>query len=256
MPSLDTMMSYHRLKRAPLDDSEVFSSVKELMDYCDNGARYDGQKVTVIDDYSGKMFKYTIKNGIPIIDMNGSEPIFKDINFYEGPEDTISKGLLIYYSNECGNNWNSIEIFNYSHDFIFDENKLCLINQSDIFKHPFIVYSNGSPIVINKGKSFSYHIELINKEYTTTKEINVKIDICDNSNGDQKFYSINSNCGINIEHKETPVIGDYDYSVLFILVGLSGSISNIIKNALSSEPVPSAVKIYIKADDYYNALNS
>ena len=35
MPSLDTMMSYHRLKRAPLDDSMTFSSLIDLMDYCE-----------------------------------------------------------------------------------------------------------------------------------------------------------------------------------------------------------------------------
>ena len=64
MPSLDTAMSYHRLKRAPLDDMEVFNDLLSLMNYCKNGARYDGQRVVVLNSTTGPT-EYVIKNNIP-----------------------------------------------------------------------------------------------------------------------------------------------------------------------------------------------
>ena len=116
MPSLDTAMSYHRLKRAPLDDMEVFSNLRDLMDYCKDGARYDGQRVVVLNDTLGSV-EYTIKNNIPIINMRGSEPIFEKIIFAEDLQE--SHGLLIYENNLSANTnyWSADDVF------IFDENQ-------------------------------------------------------------------------------------------------------------------------------------
>ncbi len=102
MPSLDTLMSYHRLKKAPLDDTEVFTDLRDLMDYCETGASYDGQRVSVLNGNLG-LVEYVIKNNIPIIDMKGSEPIFKTITF-KG-DSSASHGILIY-------EYNSGELFN------------------------------------------------------------------------------------------------------------------------------------------------
>ena len=74
--TLDTPVNYHRLMKGPLDDREVFATLDDLMEYCNNGARYDGQRVVVVDPIIGTFVEYVIVNNIPIIDLRGSEPIF------------------------------------------------------------------------------------------------------------------------------------------------------------------------------------
>lgn len=137
MPSLDTAMSYHRLKRAPLDDMEVFTSLRDLMDYCESGARYDGQRVAVLSGGdTGRVTEYTIRNNIPIINMRGSEPIFRSsIEFLYGYK---GAGMLIYENN--GDN-----TFLTNDVFCFDEGKLCLLDQLEIFR---ISKANGEKIFL------------------------------------------------------------------------------------------------------------
>jgi len=145
MNSLNTPMSYHRLNRQPLDDSEVFSSLKDLMDYCDNMARYDGQRVVVTANNSHNLpaIEYVIKNNIPIIsNMMGSELIFReDINFF-GDSSANSAGLLIYENNDNGS-WKP------NSTYIMEEGHLCLISQAEIFR--------------SKTKSYKFYLERIKR---------------------------------------------------------------------------------------------
>lgn len=147
MPSLDTAMSYHRLKRTPLDDMEVFNDLRSLMDYCKDGARYDGQRVVVLNDTLG-LVEYNIKNNIPIINMRGSEPIFKSITF--SGDSAESHGMLIY-ENNIGGIWEENEVFS------FNEGKLCLINQLEIFR---ILDAAGN-------KSFKFYMERLTRDTDT-----------------------------------------------------------------------------------------
>ena len=147
MPSLDTAMSYHRLKRASLDDREVFTDLRSLMDYCKDGARYDGQRVVVLNDSLGSA-EYNIKNNIPIINMRGSEPIFKSITF--SGDSSATHGILIY-ENNLGGIWEQNEIFT------FNEGKFCILNQLEIFR----ILDAANNI------SFKFYMERITRDTTT-----------------------------------------------------------------------------------------
>jgi len=184
MPSLDTLMSYHRLKKGPLDDSEIFSSVKDLMNYCTNGACYNGQRVAV--DNGNFIVEYVIRNNIPIIDMKGSEPIFKSgFNFSE--DSNTSYGLLAFEGKASN-------IIN-SNNFIFDEDNLNILSQLEIFADD----EENIKFAINVGSDTTY---------------------------------INQSTAITIDE---------------IIQLLSNELTNI---------ADLSVKIYVKAQDYYNALNN
>jgi len=144
MPSLDTAMSYHRLKRAGLDDREVFANLQALMDYCKDGARYDGQRVVVTNNETN-LIEYDIKNNIPMINMRGSEPIFKSITF--SGDSSASHGMLIY-ENNLGGAWNRNEFF------ILDEGKFSIIDQLEIFR---ILDAAGN-------KSFKFYMERLTRD--------------------------------------------------------------------------------------------
>lgn len=90
MSALNTPKSYHRVNKIPLDDSDVFASVADLMAYCKSGAWYNGQRVAVNLKYYTQM--YTIRNGIPIIDLpSGNEWVIRTKD--------SDKYLLVYYHN-------------------------------------------------------------------------------------------------------------------------------------------------------------
>lgn len=205
MPSLDTMMSYHRLKRNPLDDSEIFTNLADLMEYCRTGASYNGQRVAVYEN--NILVEYVIKNGIPIIDMKGSEPIFKELNFGTAQTPNNGVGLLIYENTEKVI-WCSNETFK------FDDNKLCLLSQLEIFRQTdtntfYFVYER-----ISKSNR-----TVISKPFASTSIDSIESIINTNSDNDTiKIMPSNEN-DANTE-------------------------ANYI------------TKIYIKADNYYNALNS
>ena len=44
---LSTPLGIHRVRRSPYDDTEIFNSVNELVEYCKSGLAYKGQKVSV-----------------------------------------------------------------------------------------------------------------------------------------------------------------------------------------------------------------
>lgn len=233
MPSLDTAMSYHRLKRASLDDREVFTNLRDLMDYCDKGARYDGQRVVVTNELG--TVEYVIKNNIPIINMRGSEPIFKNITFYG--DNYTSHGLLIYEHN-YGNVWDQNEVF------IFDESKLCIISQLEIFgisdgignkSYKFCLerYLRGvneydSPDLMNTW-SQNYNPYTDGNNNIITQESNVNI---------QSMSFITNN---NTNKNSHLITND---SKIILMPKTEAGVTNTMKYI---------TKIYVKAEDYYNA---
>lgn len=228
MPSLDTAMSYHRLKRAPLDDMEVFTDLRALMDYCKDGARYDGQRVVVLNNTLGSV-EYTIKNNIPIIDMKGSEPIFKTITF--NGDSSESHGLLIY-ENNLGGIWNQNEVFS------FNEGKFCIINQLEIFRM----------LDVTGNKSFKFYMERLTRHsdtlfFTTwSQNYNPYNDGAANAiNGASAGATINQmsfNSTVNGWLKTN--------NSNFILMPKTTTGINTENNYIT--------KIYVKAEDYYQAL--
>lgn len=228
MPSLDTAMSYHRLKRAPLDDMEVFTDLRSLMDYCNDGARYDGQRVVVLNDTLGAV-EYTIKNNIPIIDMKGSEPIFKSITF--NGESVNSHGLLIY-ENNIGGVWNENDVFT------LNEGKLCLLNQLEIFR--ILDAANN--------KTFKFYIERTTRNSdivftsTWTQDYNPYIDGISNN------VDISGNAVTKLSYTTTDNNGFLKVNNSSIILMPNND------NAVNTEN-SYITKIYVKAEDYYQALN-
>lgn len=259
MPSLSSPMSYHRLNRAPLDDMETFSSLRDLMDYCDSGARYDGQRVAVLssddtelydelyvdgeqaqadDDtlivrtatssISNKYTEYVINNDIPMIDMRGSEPIFK--KFYFNGDSTESHGLLIYENN--GNNvWDQGDVFR------FDLGALCLINQLEIFR-----IGNA----VNDTKTFKFAIERIYRDSTTSntykwsQTYNPYIDGINHKLTQSNTTGV-SGMSFNLSENSWLLTNNSN----IILMPRTAEAANAEMNIIT--------RIYVKAEDYYNA---
>lgn len=228
MPSLDTLMSYHRLKKAPLDDREVFNNLRDLMDYCKDGASYDGQRVVVLNDTLGSV-EYTIKNNIPIIDMRGSEPIFKSITFDGDSSET--HGLLIY-ENNLGGVWSKDDVF------IFNDGKMCLLNQLEIFR---ILDAAGN-------KSFKFYMERMTRDTNTVltrswiQSYNPYID------GNRNYVN-NATSGASINE-----ISFYATDSGWLRCSNTDIyLMPRINLSLETEDLY-ITKIYVKAEDYYQAL--
>ena len=84
----DTPVGFHRLYKAPLDNSEILANNAELLEYCSSGSAYAGQRVTVnygnfcqefilkgtndrptpiIVNTPANDFIYKIENGLPYV---------------------------------------------------------------------------------------------------------------------------------------------------------------------------------------------
>lgn len=224
MPSLDTAMSYHRLKRAPLDDMEVFNDLRALMDYCKNGARYDGQRVVVLNDNLGSV-EYNIKNNIPMINMKGSEPIFKSITF--SGDSSATHGILIY-ENNLGGLWEQNEVFT------FNEGKLCLLNQLEIFR---ILDASGN-------KSFKFYIERQTRDsdtvFTRTWVQNFNPYIDANSVSQSSGATINKMSFTSTTNGWLRT----NNSSIYLMPRTSAGVTEENKYI---------TRIYVKAEDYYQA---
>lgn len=222
MKSLSTPMSYHRLYRSPLDDSEVFDNLRELMDYCDTGARYDGQRVIVLN---GELepTEYVIKNNIPLIDMKGSEPIFKS-QWFKG-DYKESYGLLIYEdNNRDGNTWSPYDVFSLT------SGKLCLLNQLEIFR---------------LGGEFKFSYDMIPMRDSDIGSTGVWNQSYNPYIDGSSHVPVSGN-GLEISYNPTidNLIRCNDPLLNLMPRGSSGALRN--KNYIT--------KIYIKADNYYRAL--
>lgn len=226
MASLDIPISYHRLTKAPLDDMEVFNDLNSLMDYCDNGARYNGQRVIVLNDQLG-FIEYTIINDIPIINTKGSELIFRKYNF--DSDDIGDTHYLLIYENNSNEVWDKNDVFTFKND------RLCLISQLEIFR---IVDVTGN-------KTFKFHMEIINKDrttptiyYTWSQDFNpydgpsIIESLYDNIN--KLTFNEGNGCWLRTNRPD------------FYLMPKTASIA---ENAFNT-----TIRIYIKAEDYYQAL--
>ena len=250
MPSLDTMMSYHRLKRSPLDDSEIFTCLADLMDYCETGACYNGQQVSV-SDRNNIVVKYTIKeyNGCyyPIIDTKGSELIFNDIDG--------EQWLLVYaYNTTCGTRWYKNEVFT------FDEEKLCILSQLEIFRlHDYETGNKYFEFLIDRQKRdgsirlFSPWAQNVNPYPYSYNDSN-------------SYNGIGENAGIEYDkNREKEQLRSYiKFNNVITEEGLDEKELDIMimPYDLSMEEYEEVnendyiTKIYVKANDYYNALNN
>lgn len=227
MPSLDTPISYHRLKRAPLDDMEVFANLRNLMDYCKDGARYDGQRVVVLNDTLGSV-EYNIKNNIPIINMRGSEPVFKSITFTG--DSSATHGMLIY-ENNLGEIWDQNEVFS------FNEGKFCIINQLEIFR---ILDAAGN-------KSFKFYMERLTRHtdtlFTTSwsQNYNPYIDGASNPISGESSGAVITELSFN---STTNGWLKCTNSAFYLMPRTNNAV--IAENNYIT-------KIYVKAEDYYQA---
>lgn len=227
MQSLSTPMSYHRLNRNPLDDMEVFSNLRDLMNYCDTGARYDGQRVAVLNDEFSIM-EYVIKNNLPMIDMKGSEPIFRSNITFSG-DAAASHGLLIYQHNGNG-------LWNQSDVFCTDENKLSLINQLEIFR---ILDAAGN-------KTFKFYME---RQIRDTSTIDVSIwNQNYNPYNDGSSNPISQSVGATVTGLSFNAVTNAwlrtNNSSIYLMPRTTTGV-NAEANIITS--------IYVKAEDYYNA---
>lgn len=227
MPSLDTAMSYHRLMRNPLDDREVFTSLRDLMDYCDNGARYNGQRVVVIDNQT--VTEYVINDNIPIIDMKGNEPIFKSITF--SGDSSASHGLLIY-ENNLGGTWDKTDTFT------FNDGKLSLFKQLEIFR---ILDASGN-------KSYKFYMERLTRNTDTlftrawNQNYNPYIDGSSHS-----ISGASSGAAINEMSYNSTTTG-------WAKCSNSDIILMPVNNTALNKENSYITRIYVKAENYYQAL--
>ena len=217
MASLDTIMSFHRVNSQPLDDSMIFNTIDSMLNYVkNNGAAYNGQKVSVINNYG--IVDYTVCDKIPIIDLKGTEPIFKSITF----NNTAYASMLIYDSgfNNSSSAWTINELFKISAEKYSLFNQLKVIcNGSYVFE---IDISNTSGGVASSKIQFDQGFDPI-YEFNTSGESGYMIlnpNITDNSN------IILTDKSVNIMPTGTKY---------------------------TSEQKSNHVKIYAKAQDYYNA---
>ena len=224
MPSLDTLISYHRLKKAPLDDMEVFTDLRSLMDYCKDGASYDGQRVVVLNDTFGSV-EYHIKNNIPIIIMKGSEPIFKSMTFKN--DASRSHGMLIYEDN-LGGVWEQNEVFS------FNNGRLCLISQLEIFR---ILDASGNA-------SFKFYMERRNRNTGTVQGYEWIQNYNPYNDGPSNpISSMSTMSEMSFYSTDFSWLKTNDTSIY-----LMPSDSYVMRNDIIT-------KIYVKAEDYYNAWN-
>ena len=234
MPSLDTALSYHRLKKAPLDDREVFTSLRNLMDYCATGASYDGQRVVVVDN--NRIVEYTIKGNIPMIYMMGSEPIFRQMTF--SGDSLSSYGMLIYEYNMLNSeySWNSGDIFSVR------QGRLCLMSQAEIFR---IVDAVGN-------KTFKFRMVREKRgEESGISETAWNQNF--NPYADASSNPVQSSPGVIINK----MVYDRNASDGGHLKTNNSSICLMPKDSANAEPETEYItKIYIKAEDYYRAYNN
>lgn len=220
MASLDTLTSFHRLYATPLDDSIIFNSVSNMLNYIKNtGAPYEGQKMSVVN--STGIVDYTIHKGIPIIDLKGTEALFKTVEF----QDTNYVSMLIYDSgfNNASDAWTTNDLFKISAE------KYSLFNQLQIIcgdKYIFTIHvmdiDDGIDNIITK--SFSQTFDPI---YGS------------NTNNETDYLIMNKSIPTNGDIISTDVISD-------IHIMPTGT-------TYTSDQKKKHIKIYAAADDYYYA---
>jgi hypothetical protein len=111
--------------KAPLDDSEVYTSMSSLMEYCKSGTAYDGQKVAVNLKYFTQDFiihSDSSGNMIPLIQLPNDRLEWKTVGG--------NHFVLVYYYNRSGKTFSSTDRFTY----IEDPFAWSILDMIDIFK--------------------------------------------------------------------------------------------------------------------------
>lgn len=160
--SVPAPMSFHRLFKKPLDDTSIFYSMKDLVNYVKTGAAYNGQKITLISSYGNfnSIRNFTIYDRIPIIDLAPSEHVWKN------QSDTI-KYMLIY--NRYNPNTNGDTVISETEN-VKDYNKLAYYSIMDIADLFNYLFYNGN----NYSYKFSFDLVYI-KDNKWHKRINNKL---------------------------------------------------------------------------------
>lgn len=123
--SYNSPVARHRLMAAPLDDSEVYSSMADLMTYCKSGTAYNGQKVAVNLKYFTQDFiirSDSNGNMIPLIQLDGDKLQWKTVSG--------NHFALVYYYNRSNKTFSLTDRFTYTEDpFAWS-----ILDMIDIFK--------------------------------------------------------------------------------------------------------------------------
>lgn len=189
--SIPAPMSFHRLFKKPLDDTSVFYSMRDLVNYVKTGAVYNGQKITLISSYGNfnTIRNFTIYDKMPIIDLAPSEHVWKYqsdavkymliYNRYNpdivgditnsGTENVKDYNKLAYYSiMDIVDLFSYIFSNNYSYKFLFDfvyikDNKWHIRSNNKLTQ-------GSSPLSINEGGTNNFL-----KIYRNTEELSSKV---------------------------------------------------------------------------------
>ena len=125
LKSYNSPVARHRLMKAPLDDSEVYTSMSDLMEYCKSGTAYDGQKVAVNLKYFTQDFIIHDDgegNMIPLVHLQDNRVEWKTVGG--------NHFALVYYYNRPG------VAFSLTDRFTYTDNPFAwsILDLLDIFK--------------------------------------------------------------------------------------------------------------------------
>ena len=162
-----------------------------------------------------------------MINMRGSEPVFKSLTFDGDSEAT--HGLLVYENNE-GGLWGQSEVLS------FNEGKFCIINQLEIFRL----------VDVTGAKSFKFYMERL------TRGSDTKFT----RSWTQKYnpYDDGSNNNISASSGATITGMSFNSSTNGWLKTNNSDIILMPKNTTGVTAENKYItKIYVKTEDYYQA---
>lgn len=103
-----TPMGFSRLKIGPLDESELFTTLEELLEYVKTGPSYEGQIISCeMADFTGFTIPFIIKQNYLVPIVNGFEFVTKTI----GSEKYV---LTAYRKSSSGSGFRYYDPMNYS----------------------------------------------------------------------------------------------------------------------------------------------
>ncbi len=189
LKSYNSPVARHRLMKAPLDDSEVYTSMASLMDYCKSGTAYDGQRVAVNLKYFNQEFVLRSDNNgnvIPLLHIPENELQWKLVN--------SDHFVMVYYYNRSGKTFSISDRFTYTEDpfawaimeflpiFKEDDNYTFRLEVDD-YNHHESVYTvtQGSPLDVSGANPVSATANVTsigkrtsnNNAYITTQNTNI-----------------------------------------------------------------------------------
>lgn len=259
---VSTPMGIHRLMAEPYDDREIFTSVSDLINYCKDGACYDGQRVICINGYNTNKYIYhsqefiikkyisesssdnnpTSYSYMPIIKLNNNElkwlqigdDHYLQIYYYNG---YITPGAMDRLKYNNGYHRNTVFLDNpggfsiYEYINIFaDETQNSKIPCRIEFKHDNVSLYKDLNIAFPDPLENNEDINILKYKDITNEEDIVDID---HSIGNNYTYYINLFGGNVLKY------------------------ANIHYNSFNTSYINNSIlDIYIKANKYYKIYNS